>query len=184
MTAALAVAEVESGGIVNVQLQAVDPLGALWRVLPKVENRKAGRNVIVEPVVTGPVPLIRTDATALERIYFHLLDNAVKFNNNPIPVIHISCERILVSNKAEPQLPASNYYKLSISDNGIGFDAQYSEKIFTIFQRLHTVQEYEGTGIGLAICKKIIEKHNGEFAATSEINQGTTFTIILPVRQG
>jgi two-component system CheB/CheR fusion protein len=75
------------------------------------------------------------------------------------------------------------YCRISIRDNGIGFDQQYSNKIFTIFQRLHSRDKYEGTGIGLAITKKIIEKHNGLIYTESIEGRGTTFTIILPVLQ-
>jgi two-component system CheB/CheR fusion protein len=75
------------------------------------------------------------------------------------------------------------YCRINIKDNGIGFDQQYSNKIFTIFQRLHSRDKYEGTGIGLAITKKIIEKHNGLIYTNSIEGLGTTFTIILPVLQ-
>jgi two-component system CheB/CheR fusion protein len=73
--------------------------------------------------------------------------------------------------------------KITISDNGIGFDEQHSRKIFTIFQRLHGREKYDGTGIGLAITKKIIDKHNGAIYANSELGHGSVFTIILPMKQ-
>jgi len=76
-----------------------------------------------------------------------------------------------------------DFCRLTIRDNGIGFDDQYSDKIFTIFQRLHPREKYDGTGIGLAITKKIIEKHNGIIAAKSKENEGASFTIILPLKQ-
>ena len=72
------------------------------------------------------------------------------------------------------------YYAISISDNGIGFDPQFSSHIFNLFQRLHSKDKFEGTGIGLAITKKIIEKHNGLIRADSKENEGATFVIILP----
>ncbi len=77
--------------------------------------------------------------------------------------------------------PKRNYYYLSISDNGIGFDQHFSKKIFEIFQRLHGQTEYAGTGIGLAICKKIVENHHGIITARGELNKGATFNIYLPV---
>ena len=75
------------------------------------------------------------------------------------------------------------YYHLSITDNGIGFKPEYAEKIFDIFQRLHGQAEYEGTGIGLAICKKIVETHKGFITATGEPGKGASFHIFLPVNE-
>jgi len=75
---------------------------------------------------------------------------------------------------------AKKYLQIEISDNGIGFDNKYANKIFTIFQRLHGKSEYDGTGIGLAICKKIVENHGGTIFANGSLNQGATFTIIIP----
>lgn len=121
----------------------------------------------------------------MRQLFQNIISNALKFSReNVMPEISITCHYVATKNIKAPEVEKGDFCKIIISDNGIGFDAQYSEKIFTIFQRLHTVQEYEGTGIGLAICKKIIEKHNGEIAATSEINKGSTFTIVLPIRQG
>ena len=77
-------------------------------------------------------------------------------------------------------IPGVQYLKLQISDNGIGFNNQFAEKIFTIFQRLHRKQEYEGTGIGLAICKRIAENHNGMIKAFGEEGRGAIVTLIIP----
>ena len=76
-----------------------------------------------------------------------------------------------------------NYCRIAISDNGIGFNEIYKEKIFTMFQRLHSKEAFEGTGIGLAIVKKIVEKHNGIITVSSREGEGTTFTMVLPIRQ-
>jgi light-regulated signal transduction histidine kinase (bacteriophytochrome) len=76
-----------------------------------------------------------------------------------------------------------NYYKISVHDNGIGFDDKYAEDIFRVFKRLHSYQEFEGTGVGLSICKKIVEKHNGFIRAESKIDNGSTFIIGLPEMQ-
>ena len=76
-----------------------------------------------------------------------------------------------------------NYYKITVQDNGIGFDEKYAEDIFRVFKRLHSYQEFEGTGVGLSICKKIIEKHHGFIKAESQINNGSTFIIGLPEMQ-
>lgn len=166
----LEIAEVESGGIVNVQLQAVDPLGALWRVLPKVENRKAGRNVIVEPVVTGPVPLIRTDATALERIYFHLLDNAVKFIQGTGRV-NITFE------------PAGDRLNIAISDTGIGMSAENLKQVFDHFYQVDFRLEraYGGMGIGLSVVKLLLDATGGEMSVESAPGVGSRFSISWPL---
>jgi light-regulated signal transduction histidine kinase (bacteriophytochrome) len=76
-----------------------------------------------------------------------------------------------------------NYYQISVTDNGIGFDEQYAEDIFIVFKRLHSYHEFEGTGVGLSICKKIIEKHKGFITAKSNVGEGSTFTFGLPEKQ-
>ena len=73
-----------------------------------------------------------------------------------------------------------NFYKITVRDNGIGFDDKYAEDIFRVFKRLHSYHEFEGTGVGLSICKKIVEKHNGFIRAESKIDEGSTFIIGLP----
>src|SRR5262249_39039960 len=92
-----------------------------------------------------------------------LLSNAVKFRGPASPRIHVSAH------------PEGATWVLSVQDNGIGFDPQQSGRIFQVFQRLHTPQEYPGTGMGLAICKKIIERHDGRMWVESEVGRGTTF---------
>jgi signal transduction histidine kinase len=77
----------------------------------------------------------------------------------------------------------SGLCQISVADDGIGFDEKYLDRIFTVFQRLHGRNEYEGTGVGLAVCRKIVERHNGTLTATSSPGQGTTFIVTLPVKQ-
>ena len=87
-----------------------------------------------------------------------------------------------ISNKAGDRTAnGQQYCNISVQDNGIGFDESYMEQIFTLFKRLNDTNEYEGTGIGLAICKKIVEQHKGFIAATSKLNEGSTFIISLPI---
>lgn len=120
----------------------------------------------------------------MRQVFQNLLSNALKFSKkNESPVISINCERVAAKSIDSPRDKNGNYIRITISDNGIGFDEQYVEKIFTIFQRLHTKEKYEGTGIGLAIARKIIEKHNGLITATSTEHEGSSFVMVIPVIQ-
>ncbi|GAB4014989.1 chemotaxis protein CheB [Spirosoma migulaei] len=111
----------------------------------------------------------------------NLISNALKFSN-PARSPHIHIESTLIKGRTltnEKLSPNADYCHITVKDNGIGFASQYSEKIFDLFQRLHTKQEYAGTGIGLAIVKKIVENHNGIIRATSEQNEGTQFDMYI-----
>jgi signal transduction histidine kinase len=106
----------------------------------------------------------------------------LKFNTGQ-PVITIKARPALLYETVAAKLdPKWNYLKLTFTDNGIGFEPHYSEQIFTIFQRLNTRQKFSGTGIGLAMCKKIIDNHNGYINASSEPGKGATFLIYIPLR--
>ena len=105
----------------------------------------------------------------LKIVFRNLISNAIKFCDKPVPTVRIR------------SMIARNTAELSVEDNGIGIDEEYFEKIFMIFQRLHKREEYEGTGAGLTIVKKIIEAHNGKIWVTSRIGQGTTFHFTLPL---
>ena len=120
----------------------------------------------------------------IRQLFQNILSNALKFSKKDIaPIVKIS-----VSRTSEQELEGlndeyGNFCRISISDNGIGFNEIYKEKIFTMFQRLHSKEAFEGTGIGLAIVKKIVEKHNGIITVSSREGEGTTFTMVLPIRQ-
>ncbi len=121
-----------------------------------------------------PLPVVEGDPTQLRQLIQNLLSNALKFRKPDVnPVIKISSNKILDGN-GEPLLV------ITIEDNGIGFDNQFKDQIFTIFQRLHSRNEYEGTGIGLATCRKIVERHGGFILAHGEPGQGSKFTITIP----
>jgi signal transduction histidine kinase len=111
------------------------------------------------------------------------VSNAIKFSKDGVaPIVEIKSEILRGDTFDEPQLEKNkDYCKITIKDNGIGFDQQYGEKIFELFQRLHTRTEYQGTGIGLAVCKKIVEKHSGVIKVNSKPGEGTLLSIILPV---
>ena len=119
----------------------------------------------------------------IQQLFLNLLSNSLKYSQegkNPIIKINYA----LVKAKDDPNLvkaTKSNYHKITFTDNGIGFEQKYSEKIFDLFNRLHNKQDYTGTGIGLSICKKIIENHQGFIFAEGEVNVGAVFTIYLPI---
>ena len=132
----------------------------------------------------GALPSIEIIAPQMRQVIQNLISNALKFTKpNVSPVIKIWGERI--EEKSLDSAPSADgaYYRLYIADNGIGFDEVYAEKIFQMFQRLHPKSEYNGTGIGLSIVKKIVEKHNGLLTAKSKEGEGATFIIVLPIRQ-
>ncbi len=120
------------------------------------------------------LPVIEADATQMRQLFQNLISNAIKFHRPDVaPLLHISAE------KAE----SSGQCRIVVEDNSIGFDSQYAERIFLPFQRLHTRQDYSGSGMGLAICRKIIERHNGQIYAQSTLGQGSRFIITLPLKQ-
>ncbi len=120
----------------------------------------------------------------IKQLFTNLLSNALKFAKPNEPArVSISCTIVLGEKISEHLIANKNYLHISIADKGIGFHQKYGDRIFEIFQRLHTKAEYKGTGIGLAIVKKIVENHRGYITATSEINEGATFHIYLPVQQ-
>ncbi len=122
-------------------------------------------------------------SSQIRQIFQNLISNALKFSIEGVtPVISITCER--VSDKAfdAPLMDEGPYCRLTFSDNGIGFDESHLDKLFIIFQRLHTRSIYEGTGIGLAIAKKIVDKHNGIITAKSKENEGASFILVLPLK--
>lgn len=116
----------------------------------------------------GPLPVVMGDDIELGQVFQNLISNAVKFRSDRAPRIEIGALR------------DGAVWTFSVADNGIGIDAKFSERIFQMFQRLHERGRYEGSGIGLAIAKKIVERHRGAIWFTSMLNQGTTFSFTLP----
>jgi signal transduction histidine kinase len=121
----------------------------------------------------------------IQQLFSNLINNAIKFRKAMVPAkINITSEIVDGSDFERFALIKDvEYVKIKVQDNGIGFDQEFSEKIFMIFQRLNGKSEYPGSGIGLAICKKIVDNHHGFIGANSEINKGATFTILLPQTQ-
>ncbi|MDH7462763.1 PAS domain S-box protein [Chitinophagaceae bacterium 26-R-25] len=133
-------------------------------------------------VIKGLMPRINAIPIQMNQLFFNLIGNALKFSDKH-PVIEISA-RVLPREelKSYPLLQSSNrnYVELTFKDDGIGFDQAYAEQIFLIFQRLNEKKKYTGTGIGLAVCKKIVENHNGVIKAEGKRGVGAKFTIVLP----
>lgn len=144
----------------------------------QIRNEKA-------TLVTGKLPSIRGERSQIKRLLQNLISNGVKFHKNGKGA-HVEVTGSVVrggdvQNEFNVQLPRLKYARIEVKDDGIGFDEKYLEKIFTIFQRLHGRTEYEGTGIGLAICRKIVANHGGFITARSEENKGSIFIVILPI---
>jgi signal transduction histidine kinase len=144
----------------------------------EIEIEKTGAEFQIEVL-----PAICAVPSLMHQLFYNLLSNALKFHKNSIvPVIKIQAEKIKERDNRFSGLTLNdgNYYKIIISDNGIGFDPKYAEDIFVVFKRLHSYHEFQGTGVGLSICKKIVENHNGFIMAESNVGEGSTFTVCLP----
>ncbi len=118
-------------------------------------------------IIRFPLPTVLADQTQLVQLFQNLIDNALKFRGDETPLIHISASQ------------DGDHWSFCVRDNGIGIDPQYCDRIFVIFQRLHGREEYPGTGIGLAICKKIVERHGGQIWLESNGDRGATFFFTL-----
>ncbi|MBV9989537.1 MAG: response regulator [Chitinophagaceae bacterium] len=128
----------------------------------------------------SPLPSIPVNPVLMKSLFLNLIGNAIKYSKPDVPPqIKIYCDNIDTDKKTGH----TRYYRIFIKDNGIGFDQKYAEQIFDMFKRLHVHTEYEGTGIGLALCKQIMEKHNGYINAVSTENEGATFIISLPAKE-
>lgn len=130
----------------------------------------------------GTLPELKVIPFQLRQLFTNLISNSLKFRKNDTPlVVDIQSQQVKGAETGSAKLdPDTVYHQITIRDNGIGFENEYGERIFEVFQRLHTRHEYEGTGIGLAICKKIVENHQGTITASGEPGKGATFTIYLP----
>jgi PAS domain S-box-containing protein len=126
-------------------------------------------------VEIGILPTIKGDATQLSQLFQNLISNALKFHRDIPPLVKISCRTL-----PHPGPSKEQCHQILVEDNGIGFEAQYRERIFRPFERLHGRTEFEGTGMGLAICRKITERHGGTMIAESIVGKGSTFIITLP----
>jgi signal transduction histidine kinase len=134
-------------------------------------------------VKSNELPTIDSIPSQLRQVFQNLIGNALKFSGNTDhPIIDIKSELIEDKSFDSPASPDGKFCRIVVKDNGIGFDEIYLDRIFIIFQSLNDRQTYEGTGIGLAIAKKIIEKHNGLITAKSKVGEGASFIIVLPLK--
>jgi two-component system CheB/CheR fusion protein len=133
-------------------------------------------------IKSAPLPVVRGIPLQMQQLFSSLVSNSLKFSNHDV-TIDIACKKLLpgeASNIGELN-PDYNYAELIFQDNGIGFDQQYADQIFTIFEKLNPANLYTGSGIGLALCKRIAENHHGAILASSKLNSGATFKVYLPI---
>ena len=135
--------------------------GAVENLQMKIEE--SGAEISVEPL-----PRVRGDGSQLQQVFQNLLSNAIEYSGDEPPQIHVSAER------------AHSKWVVSVEDEGIGIDPADQDRVFEVFERLHSRDEYDGTGIGLALCQRIIERHDGRIWVDSEPGEGTTFSFTLP----
>jgi PAS domain S-box-containing protein len=156
----------------------------LNQVLDKIkEDLATSINDSNSEIVSDRLPKINGVIFQMEQLFTNLISNSLKYRNiDQIPKVQIRYEKIPASQIAEHlEKSIKQYHKISFTDNGIGFDSQHTNKIFEVFQRLHQKTEYTGNGIGLAICKKIVENHNGYIYAKGSVGIGAEFIIYIPV---
>ena len=159
---------------------AVDLYDLTQGVLSDLESRIERSHGRVE---VGDLPVIEADELQMRQLMQNLISNALKFQKPEQPPVVKVDGRITANTNGNQQLSEAKLCELTVQDNGIGFDEKYADRIFGIFQRLHGRSAYEGTGIGLATCRKIVEHHGGTITARSAPGEGATFIVTLPVKQ-
>lgn len=148
---------------------------AITELAEVIEEQKAR-------IVASKLPKLPVIPYQIEQLFINLIGNSLKYKQPGLdPEISIKSEKVLADDNPELlDKSVKKYHKITFKDNGMGFDRQFRETIFVLFQRLHSKTDYPGTGIGLSICKKIVENHKGYITADSAINKGTIFTVYLP----
>jgi PAS domain S-box-containing protein len=144
----------------------IDTSATVREVVDSMQNMVQQKGAKI--IETGGLPRIQASRSHITRLFQNLIANGIKFNKSTFPEVTVTVEKI------------PNYWKFRVKDNGIGIDPAYNERIFGIFQQLHTKSEYEGTGIGLTICKKIVEKLGGSIWVESRIGEGSSFYFTIP----
>jgi light-regulated signal transduction histidine kinase (bacteriophytochrome) len=145
-------------------------VGRVWDVLSQQYSTDA-------QLTCAELPTITADAAQMELLIQNLIDNSFKYRRADVPLkVRLSAER---HDEADHTM-----WEFALRDNGIGFDNAYAERIFELFRRLHSADQYEGTGIGLTLCRRIVERHGGRIRAESAPGKGSTFLFTLPEKQG
>lgn len=157
---------------VETQSKSFEPIECSAALDKAVFNLQAAIKDSGAIVTRNDLPTVAADSSQLIRLFQNLIGNAIKFHGKEPPKIQVFAER------------RGRYWVFSVRDNGIGIEPEFKDRIFIIFQRLHERREYPGTGIGLAICKKIVERHGGKIWFESEPGKGSTFFFTIPVRNG
>jgi len=157
---------------VDVRGRSLEPTAAEQALDAALSNLKVAIEETGATITRGPLPWVRADSVQLTQVFQNLIGNAIKFHGPEPPRVEIEARR------------QNNEWRFLVRDNGIGFESKFFDTVFVIFQRLHTRQEYAGTGMGLAICKKIIERHGGRIWVESVPGKGSTFYFTLPAIDG
>jgi light-regulated signal transduction histidine kinase (bacteriophytochrome) len=152
----------------------------LQEVLADLDEEVKAKN---GKVLIDTLPELSVNPSLIKPLFHNLIGNALKYSKkDTTPLVKITSEISAQLNGKANQGNVLKYCRIFIQDNGIGFDQKYAEEIFGMFKRLHHNSEFQGTGIGLALCKKIVEQHKGYISARSKINEGSTFIISLPLQ--
>lgn len=164
--------------------QAFRPVDLKKLVLEVVSDLEVRMSQTGGTVQVGELPAIESDPSQMRQLFQNLIANALKFQKPGVPpIVLIGCERV-EEPSSDPKFDGPiSLCRITVEDNGIGFDEKYRDRIFEVFQRLHGRDEYEGTGVGLAICRKIVERHGGTITARSQAGEGATFVVVLPIGQ-
>lgn len=161
--------------------RSVEPGELVQRALATLASQREGRHV---EITVGELPTCQGDATLLEQVFVNLLSNALKYSRKrEVARIEVGAAKLADLPKdarGEGAEPGQIVY--FVRDNGVGFDMEYAGRLFGVFQRLHPAEEYEGTGVGLAIVKRIVQRHGGQVWATAAVDQGATFYFTLGVQ--
>ncbi|QJD81654.1 PAS domain-containing sensor histidine kinase [Spirosoma rhododendri] len=161
------------------ELVALDEVVATVLDVLEVAINSSGAQVQIDQL-----PIVLGDAIQLGQLFQNLIGNAIKFHRPDLtPHIHVTNQLItadVLPPMIKPARPAPTYHLIEVIDNGVGFDEKYLDRIFQVFQRLHGKNQYAGTGVGLAICEKVVTNHGGAITARSEPGQGATFNVYLP----
>ena len=155
---------------VNTRGEPLQPTSAQEALDLALRNLHSAIEGAAAAITHDPLPVVRGDRTQLVQLFQNLIGNAVKFRSPDRPA------QVCVSVRQQP-----DEWLFSVQDNGVGFEQQYENKLFLIFQRLHSRGQYPGTGIGLAICKRIVERHGGRIWATGTPGQGAVFSFTIPI---